>query len=83
MNTTNTTFIPFNASTVTTGNPNQWWNPRMFTLGAGWNGREFWAQPAAWSGRGYLELLYEQGHQAAVPGRARAALSSARNSLIS
>jgi len=26
------TFVPFNANTVITGNPNQWYNPLMFTL---------------------------------------------------
>jgi hypothetical protein len=32
VNTTNQTFIPFNADTVITGNPNQWFNPLMFAL---------------------------------------------------
>jgi hypothetical protein len=32
VNTTNQTFIPYNANTVITGNPNQWFNPLMFTL---------------------------------------------------
>ena len=32
MNTTNQTFIPYNPNTVITGNPNQWYNPLMFSL---------------------------------------------------
>jgi hypothetical protein len=32
VNTTNQTFVPYNPNTVITGNPNQWYNPRMFTL---------------------------------------------------
>jgi hypothetical protein len=32
VNTTNDTFIPYNANTVITGNPNQWFNPLMFGL---------------------------------------------------
>ena len=31
-NTTSTTFIPFNPSTVTLGDPNHWWDSRMFQL---------------------------------------------------
>jgi hypothetical protein len=31
-NSTSKTFIPFNAGTVITGNPTQWFNPLMFTL---------------------------------------------------
>ena len=32
VNTTNQTFIPYNPNTVITGNPNQWYNPLMFSL---------------------------------------------------
>ena len=32
VNTTNQTFVPFNSNTVITGNPNQWFNPLMFSL---------------------------------------------------
>ena len=32
VNTTNQTFVPFNSGTVITGNPNQWFNPLMFSL---------------------------------------------------
>ena len=32
INTTNETFVPYNSSTVITGNPNQWFNPLMFSL---------------------------------------------------
>ncbi len=32
VNTTNQTFVPFKANTVITGNPNQWFNPLMFSL---------------------------------------------------
>jgi hypothetical protein len=32
VNTTNQTFIPYNAATVITHNPNQWFNPLMFSL---------------------------------------------------
>jgi hypothetical protein len=32
VNTTNRTFIPYNPNTVITGNPNQWYNPLMFSL---------------------------------------------------
>ncbi len=33
VNTTKVTFIPYNKSTVITGNPNQWFNPLMFIPG--------------------------------------------------
>ena len=33
VNTTQNTFIPYNPSTVITGNPQQWFNPLMFTPG--------------------------------------------------
>jgi hypothetical protein len=32
VNTTNVTFIPYDPKTVITGNPNQWFNPLMFTV---------------------------------------------------
>ena len=32
-NTTAVTFVPYNPNTVITGNPRQWYNPYMFTLG--------------------------------------------------
>jgi len=32
VNSTKLTFVPFNANTVITGNPNQWFNPLMFAL---------------------------------------------------
>ncbi len=32
VNTTSQTFVPFNSDNVITGNPNQWFNPLMFSL---------------------------------------------------
>ncbi len=32
MNNTNATFVPYDPSTVITGNPRQWFNPYMFTM---------------------------------------------------